>query len=371
MLPGVLVPVSLLHHVFGGESAARRAFAFAASEARLLQLASTLSATPSSPLLLAPPASLSSPLRAAAAACASADAARLAEEVRALSGALVAHAAAHRSPFTAARASAAGAEAAAASGSALTRALLLGASLRLIAASALGRGGGGGGGSGSGGGGASDDGELRPRAGVSLAALARAGAEDVRAFCVEKFGAAPEVLVDAGGGGGGGGGERTLVGVPALLRFALAELLKNSLRATLARFSPAGADDAPPVRVRLRADARLLHLEVEDSGCGLAGLALPAEEGGGGGGVGGGAAFPLFLEDARAARAREEIDYKYSREFGAPFSGLGLGLARADVYARLHGGRLSLRAAAGGLTVAGFSLRRDGSATDVEALDGL
>ena len=38
---------------------------------------------------------------------------------------------------------------------------------------------------------------------------------------------------------------------------------------------------------------------------------------------------------------------------------------------RLHGGRLSLRAAAGGLTVAGFSLRRDGSATDVEALDGL
>jgi hypothetical protein len=317
-------------------------------------------------LLLAPPEALLTPLGAAAAACAAADAAGLARAARTSGAALLHHAAAHRERVAAARAEAgAGAVAAADCGTALARSLLLAASLRLLAASAEAD--------------AGAESPLWPRRGVLLAPLARSTAEDVRAFCVEKFGAAPEVEVEiesAGASAGAGGAraaERALVGVPELLRFALAELLKNAMRATVERFTAAGADDAPPVRVRLRSDTAFVHLSVEDAGVGLAGLAsLPPACGGSSGGFAfGGGAFPLFLADARAPPARAEVDYKYSREFGAPFSGLGLGLARADVYARLHGGGLSLSTTPEGRTLAQLSLQRDGGVADLDALAAL
>jgi hypothetical protein len=113
----------------------------------------------------------------------------------------------------------------------------------------------------------------------------------------------------------------------------------------------------------VRYDATFVYISVEDSGVGVEGLAplLSSADG----------AFPLFLVDARAAPARAEVDYKYSREFGAPFSGLGLGLVRADVIARLHGGRLSLSMTDAGTTTACLSLLRDGSATDLGALAGI
>ena len=187
-------------------------------------------------------------------------------------------------------------------------------------------------------------------AALDVGALLREEVGDVRALAVEKFGAAPPVELRVLPQG-------PCVGAPALLRHALAELLKNAISAQVAAFSAAGVEDAPPIEVALEAapgggGGLLLFVAVRNFAGGRAPPPPPAllrERG----------PFPYFVTAPRAAGDREP-SYHYSRDFGARFSGAGVGLPRAFCYGALHGGGLALRAIAGGGVEAQLSLRCDG-----------
>jgi len=184
-------------------------------------------------------------------------------------------------------------------------------------------------------------------AALDLGSLLREEVGDVRALAVEKFGAAPPVELRLPPLG-------PCVGAPALLRHALAELLKNAISAQVAAFSAGGVEDAPPIEVALEAApcGGLLRVAVRNFAGGRAQPPPPSllrERG----------PFPFFVSAPRATGEREPT-YHYSRDFGVRFSGAGVGLPRAFCYGALHGGGLALRAVAGGGVEAQLSLRRDG-----------
>lgn len=161
---------------------------------------------------------------------------------------------------------------------------------------------------------------------VNPAELAEKTAEHVRAFAVEKFGAAPEVLITSSCVPQGARAASCLV-IPAYLKFALVELLKNAIGASVERFGAAALDDAPPVRVIISEDRSYVGFCVSDHAGGIPGR------------PGAALAFPYFFS---MSAPPVQDSYHYSRTHGAPFSGFGLGLARASLYARHLGGSLSL-----------------------------
>jgi signal transduction histidine kinase len=201
---------------------------------------------------------------------------------------------------------------------------------------------------------------------LHIPSLIKSSTDEVRAFCVEKFGAAPGVHISVIGTNS----SMSVVGVKELIAFAYVELLKNAMTAMIARYMAAGVDDAPEINVQITCnDSHYLYVSLTDSAGGLEEsqtqtirqlyLNRP---------------FRLFSSVATAAR--QEIDYKYSREFGVPFSGSGLGLLRSDLFCKLHGGYVSLYPSTGGsATLAGTSARividRSGSTTDMEALESI
>ena len=218
---------------------------------------------------------------------------------------------------------------------------------------------GGGGGGGGGGGVLSED--------VPLLPLLRYCTEDVGAFSVEKHGAAPNFQLDqetagrgGGGGGGGGGGEgglRLRYCVEGFVVYSLMEVLKNSCVAMVKAFGALDVDDedeTPPVRVRAAPNfhGNGVVVSIRDYGSGLPLSPPRAEE----------VAFDPFafyatrdIKDlggqaaaAAAGEEREQQFYGYSRDHGAPMSGMGVGLSRARVYAAFHGGALDLRNASDG-----------------------
>ena len=144
------------------------------------------------------------------------------------------------------------------------------------------------------------------------------------AFCREKHGAAPEA-------------ELLLLGEPLppdalllapLAAFALHEVLKNAMGAHVRRVGgDAGRlDELPPVRVSVGARGATGFVKVEDFGGG----------------------WPAGTDGARALRylhstnPPREANYTYSRNFGAPFEGLGVGLPLAHLHASQLGGGLTL-----------------------------
>lgn len=164
---------------------------------------------------------------------------------------------------------------------------------------------------------------------VNPGELARDTADAVRAFAVEKFGAAPDVVVDEPSfARGAGRAPLSCLVVPEYLRFALVELLKNAVAASVEHYGAAALDDAPPVRVSVSGDATHVGLCVSDAAGGTAGRPGAAI-----------APFPYF---SSTAPPPVQDSYHYSRTHGAPFSGLGLGLPRASLYARHLGGALAL-----------------------------
>lgn len=188
-------------------------------------------------------------------------------------------------------------------------------------------------------------------ASIDLFELVRASTGGVTAFCVEKHGAAPVVNVALAPGRRA----PTLTCVPSLVGFIYVEMLKNSMSAMLRRYSAAGVDDAPAVEVLVSADSDFAYVTLSDAG---------------GGGVGGpqlAERRPFALFATGSGPTREELDYKYSREFGAAFSGHGLGLARSDAFALLHGGAVELTRTLDGVAARACFLR-SGATTDSEAL---
>ena len=118
-----------------------------------------------------------------------------------------------------------------------------------------------------------------------------------------------------------------------LAAFALHEVLKNAMGAHVRRVGgDAGRlDELPPVRVSVGARGPTGFVKVEDHGGG----------------------WPVGTDGARALRylhstnPPREANYTYSRNFGTPFEGLGVGLPLAHLHASLLGGGLTLAAMPG------------------------
>ena len=205
---------------------------------------------------------------------------------------------------------------------------------------------------------------LRVSRSLNLASLIKSSSDEVRAFCVEKFGAAPGVDISSIGLSS----SMSVVGVKELLSFAYVELLKNAMTAMISRYTAAGVDDAPEIKVQIACDdPHYLYITLTDSAGGLKNHEQQQQ-------LYSNRPFRLF--SSVAAAARQEIDYKYSREFGVPFSGSGLGLLRSDLFCKIHGGYISLYPSLSSSNqLAGTSARiviaRSGSTTDLEALESI
>ena len=189
----------------------------------------------------------------------------------------------------------------------------------------------------------------------------------VRAGCLEKWGCAPPFEL-RGAAAARGAPPLPCMAVPALVAHSVTELLKNAAVSTMERHGVMGLDDAPPVTLSVAAAERsALVLTVQDSGVGLP----PAAAAGSGQG---GASFPYFASAWRGqqgqGQGQEQVgaDWRYSRNFGSALFGKGVGLARASLHARVHGGSLRLVPGGGEAAAASSSGGGGGGAAAVLTL---
>ena len=159
--------------------------------------------------------------------------------------------------------------------------------------------------------------------------------DDARAFCREKFGDAPEMEVhpsDEGTAAGAGavvGAEPAATDsllFPSSVVFGVHEILKNAMGAHVRRVGADRLSRLPPIEVTFGDAGGFAHVRVRDHGMGLA----EAD---------GAAKCLRFLHTTNPPR---EATYTYSRNFGAPFEGLGMGLSLARRHALFLGGDLQL-----------------------------
>lgn len=233
---------------------------------------------------------------------------------------------------------------------------------------------------------------------VDLAAVVQQSTAEISAFCVEKYGVAPQVKIQppsfmgidpfrsqdtavspsgillsslsspssppAGLSNQQKHQPIRMVGIEEHLRFVYTELLKNAMRAHIDRYSTAGVDDAPPISVRICCDGRSVSLAVDDVGGGVPDPLSKANR------IAGPiTTFPYFFSSV-ALQGRDEPNYQYSREFGVPFTGHGLGLSRCRLFTRFHGGTLALMSQPGRGTTAVAWFDRTGYGAN-DSLDSL
>mmetsp|Transcript_37078 Transcript_37078/g.90450 ORF Transcript_37078/g.90450 Transcript_37078/m.90450 type:complete len:341 (+) Transcript_37078:35-1057(+) len=170
-------------------------------------------------------------------------------------------------------------------------------------------------------------GSLMVQADFPLDELLRDSIEDSRAFCREKFGDAPEVELKQLSEGA----STLALALPAYIHFPLHELLKNSMGAHVRRIGPDRLDELPPIQVTFSVHDGWAGLEIADFGGGWKSPSGMEES-------------ALFLVTTNHGR---EPNYHYSRSFGSPFEGLGMGLPLAKLHARYLGGNLQLNSLPG------------------------
>ena len=165
--------------------------------------------------------------------------------------------------------------------------------------------------------------------------------EDARAFCREKYGDSPETRVRAvvASAGSQASSGDTAEGLAAkvvyapLIAFPLHELLKNAMGAHCRLVGADCLERLPAIEVRYGTRDADAFVSVTDAGGGFT-----SQDGA--------EAAARFLSTTNPER---EATYTYSRNFGAPFEGLGMGLPLAALHARAHGGgHLHLHAVTGG-----------------------
>jgi hypothetical protein len=189
---------------------------------------------------------------------------------------------------------------------------------------------------------------------VDALAAAHDTTESVRAFAVEKFGAAPEVIVSSVGawlvGPQPQRASHYFVGVPEYYNFVLVELLKNAIVAMVDAFGASKLDDAPPIRLTISSNQTRLGVCVSDIAGGFRGIS---------------GAIPVSTYYTSTVKHVKD-SYHYSRTHGVPFSGLGLGLVRARLFAQHLGGALCVVSQPGRGVDAHFSVDSSGmNTTDV------
>ena len=136
----------------------------------------------------------------------------------------------------------------------------------------------------------------------------------------------------------------SLVCVPTWIRFALVEILKNAAVANLDHNGGAsGADDGPDVCLSLELVGGGIYFAVRDFGGGFASDNTNKEIGALNSRCSGQFGWGDSANAKRSMGEAAEPNYGYSRDFGSPLEGLGMGLARVGVVAALHGGTFQVR----------------------------
>jgi hypothetical protein len=167
--------------------------------------------------------------------------------------------------------------------------------------------------------------------------------EELRPFAVEKFGVAPPMEQHYAVRSSH---KCTVLGLPSFATFVLTELCKNSMAAMINKYTALGVDDAPAIQIVLASTPSHVSIRFSDTAGGIRDA------------VGCKSKYNYFES---TAVHREEMNYQYSREFGAPFSGWGIGLARSSLYARYFDGNVSLLSTPGYGTIAQATFERTGS----------
>lgn len=141
-----------------------------------------------------------------------------------------------------------------------------------------------------------------------------------------------------------GSGPKALV-VEGHLHFIMMELLKNSMKAMMDQHQGARLLDAPPVEVLVSAHGGELGVRVSDTGGGI-----PAHH------------RRSVMQFFFTSHVEREANYTYSKNFGAKFTGYGVGLPMARLYAQVAGGDISLSVMPGLGTDATLILNKHGTA---------
>jgi signal transduction histidine kinase len=141
-----------------------------------------------------------------------------------------------------------------------------------------------------------------------------------------------------------------------LLSFSICELLKNACAAIVYRYGAINVEEkAPPIIIRLSSGLGYVGISIFDTGGGFPDQAGPITT------------FPFFSSKRELYKQEREPTYTYSRNFGAPLEGAGVGLAKTSVCANFHGGSLSLLSQPGCGTTALFLVEMSGArGTDVD-----
>ena len=156
--------------------------------------------------------------------------------------------------------------------------------------------------------------------------------DDARAFCREKHGDSPEARVMRVTPSRTSSADSTAADDGVLLApfvaFSLHELLKNAMGAHVRYAGADKLDRLPPIAVRygMIGGGGEAFVSVSDCGGGLHGGHTPEEA-------------LTFLHTTNPER---EPTYTYSRNFGSPFEGLGVGLPLAALHAQYLGGAFHL-----------------------------
>jgi len=200
---------------------------------------------------------------------------------------------------------------------------------------------------------------------VDLRHLCEWAAEDCHGLCIEKFGVAPlfEVTTPASSSASSASSSPlassstssfssstySTVVIPSYVHFVLMELLKNASTAMVDRYGVQEVDIAPPVQLRLQPPSQApsrpqsqavsaSHLFAEHGATTLR-MRITVRDHGSGYGEDRRKRFEFFSSSHRTDRSPS---YTYSGDFGAPLTGLGVGLAQASLHARYLGGSISL-----------------------------
>ena len=139
-------------------------------------------------------------------------------------------------------------------------------------------------------------------------------ADDMQGLSIEKFGVCPEISILPNRADF----VSPVDGVWSLLHYTCVEIVKNSIQAVIERFGELEIDDLddPPIVVDC---SNANEWVFEDQGTGL--IAGSTES---------------VFNALSSTREKREPNYTYSREFGIPFSGAGIGLLKSKTYLGMH-----------------------------------
>lgn len=230
---------------------------------------------------------------------------------------------------------------------------------------------------------------------LHVADVVRRAVDDIRGFSIEKHGAPPDVDIEDRSGGA-----RALC-MPGLVEYALSELLKNAVQALVDTHGAWDLDEAPPVAICVwvsedaSAPPSVDHADAQELASGENAQAVQFWAGSGAGdcqlnideerigddSVQMGPATNAFwhvsvanrgrgLSDEEMRRMRSffstttpaaEATYGYSKQHGAQYSGLGVGVPLTALYAEFMGGSVAWERRGGGGMRATLSLPLHGT----------